>query len=232
MQQSNLYRAYLWLASLGGTIAVITISFFWLDRPVALFAHEHFRYPHREIADELSRFPNPIVVLALGLSIILGAKMLVRWPLSRNQANMFVCSLSVLGTEAIKNCLKYIFGRTWPETWIQDNPSFIRDGVYGFNFMHGGVAYLSFPSGHMATACAVISVLWVRYPQFRFVYLAAGLLIAAVLVGTNYHFLSDVIGGTFLGISIGWMGTVIWDACVARSSISNFAAMTARKISL
>ena len=132
--------------------------------------------------------------------------------LSLNQANTFVCSLAVLFSEAIKNILKFIFGRTWPETWINNNPSFIRDGVYGFNFMHTGSAYKSFPSGHMAAACTVIAVLWMRYPRFRPIYLAVGLLVGLALVGTNYHFLSDVLMGAFLGASSGWMAIVIWDS--------------------
>ena len=152
-------------------------SFLWLDRPVASFVHDHFRYPHRGVVDELSHFPNPLVLLALILSIILGLRMILGRPFSRNQANTFVCSLSVIFTEAIKNALKFIFGRTWPETWVHNNPSFIRDGVYGFHFMHGGSAYQSFPSGHMAATCAVISVLWIRYPRFRWFYLITGLLI-------------------------------------------------------
>ena len=63
--------------------------------------------------------------------------------------------------ETIKNGLKFVFGRTWPETWVNNNPSFIRDGVYGFNWFHGGAGYASFPSGHMSVTCALAAVLWI-----------------------------------------------------------------------
>jgi membrane-associated phospholipid phosphatase len=142
-------------------------------------------------------------------------------PLSWHQVNIFVCSLSVIFTEMIKNILKFIFGRTWPETWVDNNLSFIRDGVYGFHFMHGGSAYQSFPSGHMAAACAVLSVIWIRYPYFRSFYVIAGLLVGTVLTGANYHFLSDVIAGAFVGVSIGWIAIEIWDACAARGLLRN-----------
>ena len=112
----------------------------------------------------------------------------------------------------IKDQLKFIFGRTWPETWVQDNPSFIRDGVYGFHFMHGGGGYQSFPSGHMAATCAVISVLWVWYPRSRWLGAFAAIAVGAGLVGANYHFLSDVIAGAFVGISTGWLANAIWNA--------------------
>lgn len=200
-----------WFVSLLAVAAGIVGSFFWLDRPVALFVHEYIRYRDRGVVDELSRFPNPLILLATVLSIILCLRIIFGRPLSWHQANTFVCSLAVLFTETVKNLLKFIFGRTWPETWMQNNPSFIRDGVYGFHFMHGGPAYQSFPSGHMAAICALISVLWIRYPDFQWLYLTTGLLIAAGLVGGNYHFISDVIAGAFVGLSIGWVATVIWD---------------------
>ena len=208
-------RRIVWFASLFGIAATVTASFLWLDRPVALFVHDYFRHAHHTVADQLSHFPNPLFLLAVVLSVILGLSMIFGRRLSRHQANTFICSLAVIFTEIIKNMLKLIFGRTWPETWVDNNPSFIGNGVYGFNFMHGGSAYQSFPSGHMAATCTVISVLWIRYPHFRWLYLIVGLCIGSALVGANYHFLSDVIAGAFVGASSGWMATVIWDTCTA-----------------
>ena len=208
-------RMTVWFASLLGVAAATVASFLWLDRPLAIFVHQHFRYQHREIIDKLSHFPNPLVLLAVVLSVILGLRMFLGRPLSRHQADTFVCGLAVIVTETIKNMLKLIFGRTWPETWVDNNPSFIGDGVYGFHFLHSGSAYQSFPSGHMAAACTVISVLWIRYPHYRWLYLIAGLFVGAALVGANYHFLSDVIAGAFIGVSSGWMATVIWDTYAA-----------------
>ena len=112
---------------------------------------------------------------------------------------------------AVKDQLKFVFGRTWPETWVHNNPSFIRDGVYGFNPFHGGPEYAAFPSGHTTAICAVISVLWICYPRYRVLY---GICMAAValgLVGADFHFLGDVIAGAFLGVSIGWLTVVLWE---------------------
>lgn len=215
------FRRGVLLVYLLGIVAAIFASFLWLDRPLAWFVHDHFRYLHRGVVDELSRFPNPLVLLALILSIILGLRLVLGRSFSRHEANTFICSLSVIFTEAIKDLLKFIFGRTWPETWIQNNPSFIRDGVYGFHFMHGGAAYQSFPSGHMAATCTVISVLWIRYPAYRWLYLVVGMLIGVGLVGVNYHFLSDIIAGAFVGLSSGWLATTIWDAYADRGSRVN-----------
>jgi membrane-associated phospholipid phosphatase len=112
--------------------------------------------------------------------------------------------------ESIKNQLKFIFGRLWPETWVLNNPSFIRDGAYEFDLFHGGAGYASFPSGHTSMTCAVISVLCILHPKLRALYLLVVLAITVSLIGANYHFLSDIIAGAFVGISTGWMATALW----------------------
>src|SRR5262245_189965 len=216
---STAVRVGIWMLAALGTAAAVIFSILWVDRPIASFAHDHFRYLVRGPVAELSYFPNPLFLLALILSVILMLRMILGRPLSWHQSNIFVCSLGVIFTEIVKSILKFIFGRTWPETWVGNNPSFIRDGVYGFHFMHGGVAYQSFPSGHMAGACTVIAVVWLRYPQLRPLCAIAGLLVGTGLVGANYHFLSDVIAGAFIGVSIGWIATATWDKGIARGII-------------
>jgi membrane-associated phospholipid phosphatase len=43
----------------------------------------------------------------------------------------------------------------------------------------------------------------------------AGIAVGVGLIGANYHFLSDVIAGAFIGISIGWMAVAIWNVNTA-----------------
>jgi membrane-associated phospholipid phosphatase len=162
------------------------------------------------VLDQVGRIPNPLIPLAIIVFLVLGLRALTGRSLFKSQAAAFVCSLSVIVAEITKDQLKFVFGRTWPETWVQDNASFIRDGVFGFNFMHAGQAYQSFPSGHMAVIGAVVSVLWVFYPKLRGLYALAILAGAAGLICANYHFLSDVFAGAFLGISVGWLATAVW----------------------
>jgi membrane-associated phospholipid phosphatase len=123
-----------------------------------------------------------------------------------------LASLSLIVAELTKTQLKLFFGRTWPDTFVNDNPSFLRDGVYGFNLFHGGRGYASFPSGHTAVTCAVITVLWIYYPRWRPLYALAVFAVGVGLIGANYHFLGDVIAGGFVGISSGWMLTSLWKA--------------------
>ena len=203
---------YQWLVGLIVTALAVTISFQWADRPIALMVHNDLGRPHSGIFEKLTHIPDPLVPLAVVTFMALGLRALIGRPQSRHQGAAFVCSLSVIFAETTKDQLKFIFGRTWPETWLGNNPSFIHDNVYGFNFMHGGTAYQSFPSGHMAATCAVISVLWIWYPRLRWLCAIAGLAVGAGLVGAGYHFLSDVIAGAFVGITGGWMATGIWNS--------------------
>ncbi len=199
-----------WFIGLASVIVGVTISYQWFDRPIALLFHRQVQHP--EQLDQLARLPDPFVPLAVMTFVGLGLWNLSGRALSRLQNAALLCSLSLLVAEATKAQLKFVFGRTWPDTWSQKNMSFIQDGAYGFNFFHRGIQYESFPSGHMAITCAVLFVLWRFYPAWRKLYIFGALAAAAGLVGANYHFLSDVIAGGFVGVSSGWMVTSLWKA--------------------
>jgi membrane-associated phospholipid phosphatase len=203
---------FIWLTTLLGTAGAVAVGYLWLDRPIALWTHDHFSGANRGILRQLGHIPDPLIPLAVIAFLLLGLWTLIGRSFSRRQEAIFVCSIAVMVAEMIKDVLKFIFGRTWPESWMQNNPSFIHGGSYGFHFMHGGGAYQSFPSGHMGASCAVLAVLWIWYPGLRWLYVFAGLAVGAGLVVADYHFLSDVIAGAFVGISTGWMAVAIWKA--------------------
>jgi membrane-associated phospholipid phosphatase len=54
-------------------------------------------------------------------------------------------------------------------------------------------------------------VLWIYYPRLRPVWTAGALFVALALVGSNFHFLGDVVAGAFLGASVGWMTVSLFD---------------------
>ena len=196
-----------WLCALALTGLAIVISFYWLDRPIALFVHNQLPHGTPKVAEPLTYIPDPLIWIAAITFVVLGLVGLKGRSLSKMQSVLLVCSVSLMVTETIKNELKFVFGRTWPETWYQNNPSFISDGIYGFNWFHGGQAYASFPSGHMAAVCAVMSIFWIYYPQLRMIYFTIVLAVLVGLVGADFHFLSDCIAGAFLGASIGLMAS-------------------------
>ncbi len=199
-----------WGSGLAATAAACAAAYLWLDRPIALTAHAYHVYQNSFAL--LTYIPEPLVPLACAAFALTGLWALAGRPLSSWGTVAVLCSISVLVTELSKSQLKYVFGRTWPETFVQNNPSFIRDGVFGFNFFKGGAAYASFPSGHTAAICALVSVLWIMAPKLRPLCILAVLVVVVGLIGADYHFLSDIIAGGFVGTSIGWMTVAFWRA--------------------
>lgn len=197
-----------WLLALLLTAVAVVICYLSLDRPLALLAHAHSG--RRETFASLTYVPDLLIPLAAAAFVGFGLWALAGRPFSQPLTAGALCSVSLIVAETIKAQLKYVFGRLWPETWVGNNPSFIHDGAYGFNFFHGGQGYASFPSGHTAATCALISVLWILYPRLRPLYTFAVLAVAIGLIGANYHFLSDVIAGGFVGSSTGWMTVALW----------------------
>lgn len=202
-----------WLLTLSLVVGAVIVCYFWIDRPLALLAHAHGAY--RSVFAALTYIPEPLEPLAAIGVVATGLWALTSRPLPRFAVALLLCSTSVLVSEAVKMQLKFVFGRLWPDTW-RNNPSFIRDGAYGFNFFHGGQAYASFPSGHTTAICALVSVLWLLYPRFWPLYVLLALTVGIGLIGANYHFLGDVIAGGFLGMSIGWMTVRLWDKAPGR----------------
>lgn len=197
-----------WGLSLVGTALAGAGAYLWLDRPIALTAYAYHAY--QGSFAKLTYIPEPLAPLASVTFFAAGLWVLAGRSLPAWGTVALLSSISVLVTELTKTQLKYVFGRTWPETFVQNNPSFIRDGVFGFNFFHGGAGYASFPSGHTAAICALVSVLWIMVPKGRPLYVLAVLAVVVGLMGADYHFLSDMIAGGFLGTSIGWMTVTLW----------------------
>jgi membrane-associated phospholipid phosphatase len=100
--------------------------------------------------------------------------------------------------------LKVLFGVPGPA-------DVIHGARHAFNILTGS-ENSSFPSGHMVLAGAFSGVFMSLYrgsvwPLAVLLVLAAGLL----LVG-DWHFLSDIIAGAFLGISAGVLAGTAWAA--------------------
>src|ERR1700730_13809064 len=187
----------------------VVVSYVWLDRPIALFVHDQFQ--HFDVFRKLTYIPEIITPLVILAFAAIGLHALSRRALPKLQAVAVLATASLAVADAVKDQLKFAFGRTWPETWVRNNPSFIRDDVYGFNLFHGGPGFAAFPSGHTTAICAVMSVLWICYPRFRALYAVCMAAVAVGLIGANFHFVGDVIAGGFLGLTVGWLGVALWE---------------------
>lgn len=191
-------RAYCWGVVICAVLVVLSVAF--IDRPMAHLAHDVIG--RNALFLGLTRIPEVLVALAVPLVVVLGLVRMRRGRLAGVAQMGFLGGLSMIVAEAIKNALKLAFGRTWPETWINHNPSFIDNGVYGFFPFHGGPGWGSFPSGHMTIVAAAMGVLWLLWPRWRGICLLPVVATAIGLFAMDYHFVADLIGGGFLGFAV------------------------------
>ena len=182
-------------------VVLVLLSYAFVDRPVAHYVHDR-RFADFPVLEWMTRLPDilqawvPVVLVALMLRLAQG-------PLLRWQRVVVVACLGIILAEQFKDVLAYVFGRYWPQTWIDNNPSLIRDGAYGFHPFHSGKGYRSFPSGHTARTLAVASIIWMTYPKWRWMCVLAATAVGAGLVLMDYHFIGDVVAGGFVGGIIG-----------------------------
>jgi membrane-associated phospholipid phosphatase len=181
--------------------ALVTVCYWLVDRPVASFVHQHKLSSHAAL--RWLTVPPPIVQAWTPVVLVAFAMRRAFGPFRRSELTMLTACVSLIVADQFRESLNYAFGRYWPETWIDNNPSFIRDGAYGFHPFHEGSAYGSFPSGHMARTLGFAAVIWISYPGWRWACVLATLAVAAGLVGMNYHFVGDVIAGSFVGGLVG-----------------------------
>lgn len=206
------------IVSAAATCAILVdLSASLVDRPVATWVHEHlgderFGWFTGNYGGHLLRLgpfslmagpAQALEPLAAVVFAILAIAVLAGWrPGIRGRIVLALC-LAVLAVMGIDNVAKTVFGRTWPESWLGDNPSWIRDGVFGFFPFHQGHGWGSFPSGHTAVITTTATILWLVWPELRIVWALLVGVVVAGLIGANYHFVSDIIGGLYLGVAIG-----------------------------
>ena len=197
---------------------LIALSVAFVDRPVATWVHEHLgdqRFGwftssydgHMLAVGPFSVMASPAQALGLIAVVVIGvAAMLAAtgWRPKMRGRIVLTISLAIFAAKEVNSVAKSAFGRTWPESWLGDNRSWINDGVFGFFPFHGGSGWGSFPSGHATVITTFATLLWVVWPELRVVWAASVAVVVAGLIGANYHFVSDVIGGVYLGAAVGF----------------------------
>jgi len=182
-------------------VILVVICYYFLDRPTAWFVHNHVQFMRGFL-----QWP-PLISEWLKDCLLPAMLLVVLWwvwkPGGRLQTVLLAISANLIVTNVLKQLLKWICGRYWPESWTRNNPSLIGSGDYAFHPFHHGAAYESFPSGHAALICSVLSILWLSYPRWRWLYTIVGGATCAAMVGMNYHFVGDVIAGVMLGSTTG-----------------------------
>jgi len=189
-----------WLLALAATVIAVIVCMVYVDRPVADFVEQHLRHTAFWNVVAIALSPISFIVLAaLFFLLCCGARMLSGRQLARWTRVPLLCSWATMWAVAAEIIFKRIFGRGWPD------PTYAQEHLYGFHWLHGTPHWDSLPSGTAAISCAILAVLWSQSPRWR----AGGFLIITLLnlavIVNNYHWVSDVVAGAFLGSTIGWM---------------------------
>jgi membrane-associated phospholipid phosphatase len=190
----------LWLLSLLACAAAVALCFAKLDVVVAercWRVGRHLSYLNILFGAAVILTIESAVVLALILA------RLMRGHISRFAEILAIACLASICAYGINDqVLKPFFG-------VRPPSAVVHGGRHSFNFLMG-LPGSSFPSGHMVLVGAFAGV-FMRLYRASVPPLSALLLIAAVLlVLGDWHFLSDVIAGAFLGVSAGILAAEGW----------------------
>jgi len=182
-------------AASAAVLLLIVLSYFFLDIPVSLYC----KGLNKSIVDFfgiVTEFGISTWYLVGSFALFLFYRFFQRRPLYAHRALFLFSSIAVSGI--VSNTLKVLIGRYRPEM-------FFERGLYGinffnfsfFNFSHG---LTSFPSGHTATTFSLAWALSLFFPHTRVPLFCFAVMVGASRVIITSHYLSDALGGAYVGI--------------------------------
>ena len=183
-------------------ILACIVSYYWIDRPLAAFLTHINRFSAGNLGNY--NITNNLTTVAYGLTLLLMA-FYAYMRLINHESNRFIAmaggiSFAVPIAFFVKTELQYILGRMPVRDGGSNSLLFLRlPKAYGFHLFSGQG---SFPSGHMCVFTACLLMISFYYPKLKTYVLIALSLLGIILIFDNYHFLSDVIAGTYLGFLI------------------------------
>lgn len=190
-----------WLTCAIGVAAGVTAAMLWADAPIAhIFASNLSRW--NAVGNGLS---SPIIVTGEMLVMaLLVAVRLMSGALPRFGKALLLASATSLATFAVNDvALKFLFGIPNPADVL------LHGADHGLHLLRGS-RQSSFPSGHMALAASWVFAFARLYRRALLPLGGMLLLAAAVLIIGDWHFLSDVIAGIFVGATAGLAAGELW----------------------
>ena len=188
-KSSPMLKPLQWSATSATVILLCILSYTFADIPTALWSHAFENTLSYDVFSTITFFGHSLSYLVGGLLLFVVFRN--RKPSMAYSGLFLFSAVAVSGLSA--DLVKYIAGRARPTLYFSE-------GLYGFAFFHSQYAWISFPSGHSATAFSVAIVLATLYPRWRFAAFFAAALIAFSRIFLAQHYISDVIAGSFLGI--------------------------------
>lgn len=176
------------------TLSVNTLALMLTDTDSQESVQKSRTYNTDKISEWTDRYTKRITNLTIGGLYLSG---LISHD-GKLRKTALLCLESVALAEGITKGLKYLIGRSRP---------FGNKGAFNFNPLKlPPPSYsLSFPSGHATTAFALSSVIAEQYRNWlvRLLTYSFALMVSLARVNNNAHFLSDVLWGGIIGISVG-----------------------------
>jgi membrane-associated phospholipid phosphatase len=186
------------VAGLASVVIFIIISYNFMDRQIAKFT-EILLKKNRLLVTYASDIPDLLFPIACAITILswIAYYYFRRKKIRSPYIRLFLLiGWTVPLSFFLKTVLKHFFGMTNARVWLADG------GEFGFHWFRGGGDYNGFPSGHMVI-CTVLAIALIRFfPRSRSAVLFAIFLLAAALVVTGYHFVSDVVAGAYLALLV------------------------------
>ncbi|TCD47637.1 phosphatase PAP2 family protein [Chlorobium sp. N1] len=178
------------LAATAAIILCCALSAAFLDRPLALYLHALDAPTWHAAFGWITRWGQSEWYLVPGIVLYFALRKTNRQLSSKGLFIFSVTAVSGLAADLVK----WILGRARPT-------KLFNEGVYGLDWFRIEHAWVSFPSGHSATAFSVAAALALLYPRAAPVFYAAAALIAFSRMFLGQHFLSDVVAGSALGVA-------------------------------
>ena len=172
--------------------ALVTLCVLYVDRPVASFVAAHDGY--LLFYDALASPSLLALPFACVYAVFHTQQTLTGRRKGAHADLLLALTIAIAFAAMAKDELKWLIGRPWPQTWV-------KYGVYTLKPFTDSQYFGSFPSGHTTYVAAPMFVLWWRLPRYRLLWLGIVLMVMVGLVGSNNHFVADVIAGFFLGLA-------------------------------
>ncbi|MBX9867489.1 MAG: phosphatase PAP2 family protein [Burkholderiales bacterium] len=206
-----------WLTVVISLIGLSLVAMVYWDKSLYLWFnrslhHDKFNAAELKGSNWLYDFITAESSLVVFVGFILLAVVVIRrLVVSKKLLIMFSCYQVVwlLGINYFKILLKYFFGRCVPSICFLPDVALLTN-QYGFVWFSKVSGFASFPSGHCTFMSFCLFWVAVLNSKLKFFIVTVFLLLFCGLVIFNYHFLSDCLAGTALGLFWGGLSYWLW----------------------
>ncbi|WP_440683024.1 phosphatase PAP2 family protein [Cysteiniphilum halobium] len=175
------------------TFIICALSYIYIDRLLVILISEQLQHNILiKLSNLLSFIFDPDHWFVLFIILVL----ICIWQKIRTKLNprLLVWTVSLFISIAVATVIKVTLARYRPELFLQD-------GLYGFHWLSHKRLFNSFPSGHATLGFAGLLGLahLVANKKFTVLCIIIALVITISRVLSTQHYLSDVLGGVYIG---------------------------------